>query len=128
MRDRTSDPNNRQAHDHQLDFDPTACPLCHPAPYGPTLRDQAQPDELREPPPPSAPRGPRLDPLGRRRASIHSVTKTRQYLRGAQTRTYKLRFPMLRLCGTWLHEAGFHPGRPITIEVQDGRLTIETAS
>ncbi|MFW6012530.1 MAG: SymE family type I addiction module toxin [bacterium] len=32
---------------------------------------------------------------------------------------------MLRLSGRWLEEAGFPRGRPIAVQVQEGRLVIE---
>jgi hypothetical protein len=33
--------------------------------------------------------------------------------------------PELRLCGRWLHEAGFVIGRHVNIESNEGRMTIE---
>ena len=36
-----------------------------------------------------------------------------------------VRVPNLRLCGRWLHEAGFVIGRRVRIEADDARLTIE---
>ena len=41
----------------------------------------------------------------------------------AYTEAPGVRVPNLRLCGRWLHEAGFAIGRHVTI-VNDARLTI----
>ena len=43
----------------------------------------------------------------------------------ASTETPGLRVPYLRLCGRWLHAAGFVIGRHVKIEVDEARLMIE---
>ena len=43
----------------------------------------------------------------------------------AHTYERRVRVPNLRLCGHWLHAAGFVIGRRVKIEVDDARLRIE---
>lgn len=53
------------------------------------------------------------------------ITKVPKPYRGS-TRGHQ---PSLRLCGEWLRKAGFLEGDTVTIQVEDGRLTVirETA-
>jgi hypothetical protein len=56
---------------------------------------------------------------------VHYTTKERTRGFGVFRTTERFRFPMLRLSGNWLEDAGFRTGDPIAVEVQDGRLIIE---
>ncbi len=64
-------------------------------------------------------RGPRIDEAGRRLAHIHTL------FRAPSGCKYLDRRPLLRLSGTWLHEAGFPAGQPIAVRIEPGRLVIE---
>lgn len=48
---------------------------------------------------------------------------------GMRERKYKERtiYPVIRLEGNWLQEAGFRPGESVYLFVQDGKITLKTA-
>lgn len=48
---------------------------------------------------------------------------------GVRQRKYKQLtiYPVIRLEGNWLQEAGFLPGQSVYLFVQDGKITLKTA-
>lgn len=58
--------------------------------------------------------------MNMRRLTISGGTRNLKY---GNERTY---FPIIRLVGVWLQEAGFEPGEQVFLFVENGKITIKS--
>jgi hypothetical protein len=62
----------------------------------------------------------------RRRSSLGTVRRARVHRKSHELAAGHFDYPMVRLTGLWLEDAGFLQGQPYEVEVSRGKLVLRT--